>query len=83
MVFGEQVAGADGREWLAAVRADLEGDGYAVGVPICALRASARRTSGNGSGGSRKGWPTPNTPSGGPNVKSTATHTGGMDLDER
>ena len=27
------------------------------------------------------GWPTPNTPSGGPNVKPTATHTGGMDLD--
>lgn len=27
------------------------------------------------------GWPTPNTPSGGPNAKSTATHTGGMDLD--
>ena len=25
-------------------------------------------------------WPTPNTPSGGPNVKSTPTHTGGMDL---
>ncbi len=27
------------------------------------------------------GWPTPNTPSGGPNTKSTASHTGGMDLD--
>lgn len=26
-------------------------------------------------------WPTPNTPTGGPNTKSTATHTGGMDLD--
>ena len=26
-------------------------------------------------------WPTPNTPSGGPNVKSTPTHTGGMDLE--
>jgi hypothetical protein len=26
-------------------------------------------------------WPTPNTPSGGPNSKSTETHTGGMDLD--
>ena len=26
-------------------------------------------------------WPTPNTPSGGPNTKSTATHTGGMDLE--
>jgi hypothetical protein len=26
-------------------------------------------------------WPTPNTPSGGPNTKSTPTHTGGIDLD--
>ncbi len=26
-------------------------------------------------------WPTPNTPSGGPNTKSTETHTGGVDLD--
>ena len=26
-------------------------------------------------------WSTPNTPSGGPNVKSTPTHTGGMDLE--
>jgi hypothetical protein len=26
-------------------------------------------------------WPTPNTPSGGPNSKSTETHTGGMDLE--
>ena len=30
-----------------------------AGVPICRLRASARRTSGNGSGSSPKGWPTP------------------------
>lgn len=29
------------------------------GPPICALRASARRTSANGSSSSRKGWPTP------------------------
>ena len=27
------------------------------------------------------GWPTPNTPSGGPNTKSTPTHTGGIDLE--
>jgi hypothetical protein len=26
-------------------------------------------------------WPTPNTPSGGPNVKSSAKHTGGMDME--
>jgi DNA (cytosine-5)-methyltransferase 1 len=30
--FGEQVASADGREWLAAVRADLGHLGYAVGA---------------------------------------------------
>jgi hypothetical protein len=47
------------------------------GPPICALRGSGRRTSDNGC----TGWPTPNTPSGGPNVKSTPTHTGGMDLE--
>ena len=29
------------------------------GAPICRLRASARRTSGSGSGGSPNGWPTP------------------------
>jgi hypothetical protein len=27
------------------------------------------------------GWPTPNTPSGGPNLNPTKTHTGGRDLD--
>ena len=31
-ILGEQVAGKDGREWMAAVRADLEALGYAVGV---------------------------------------------------
>ncbi len=31
-VFGEQVASAAGRLWLAGVRADLEGMGYAVGA---------------------------------------------------
>ena len=30
--FGEQVGGRMGQEWLAAVRADLEGIGYAVGA---------------------------------------------------
>ena len=39
---------------------------------IPALRASAPRTSDR----DFIGWPTPNTPSGGPNAKSTATHTG-------
>lgn len=32
VVFGEQVAGPLGREWLAGVRADLEALGYAVGA---------------------------------------------------
>ena len=32
IVFGEQVASGDGPEWLAGVRADLEGDGYAFGA---------------------------------------------------
>lgn len=31
-IFGEQVTSPDGREWLAGVRADLEGDGYAFGA---------------------------------------------------
>ena len=39
--------------------------------------ASVRRTSDKGC----TSVPTPNTPSGGPNSKSTATHTGGMDLE--
>ena len=42
VVFGEQVAGKDGREWLAAVRADLEGAGYACGgADLCAAGAGA------------------------------------------
>ena len=32
VIFGEQVASADGRRWLAGVRADLEAMGYAVGA---------------------------------------------------
>ena len=37
--------------------------GMWLGLPICALRASRRRTSGSVC----SGWPTPNTPNGGPN----------------
>ena len=37
IVFGEQVAGVDGRAWLDAVSADLEGAGYAFGASnLCA-----------------------------------------------
>jgi hypothetical protein len=48
-----------------------------AGLPICALRASARPIQDKGFAG----WLTPNTPSGGPNTKSTPKHTGGMDLE--
>jgi DNA (cytosine-5)-methyltransferase 1 len=41
-VLGEQVASADGRLWLDAVRADLEDLGYAVGVQdTCAAGVGA------------------------------------------
>lgn len=59
IVFGEQVASRDGRDWLSAVRSDLESVGYAVGGPICAVRASARRISASESISERSGWPTP------------------------
>jgi DNA (cytosine-5)-methyltransferase 1 len=42
VVFGEQVASKDGREWLAGVRADLEAVGYACGASdLCAAGAGA------------------------------------------
>lgn len=42
IVFGEQVASALGREWLAGIRADLEDLGYAVGgADLCAAGVSA------------------------------------------
>jgi len=42
IVFGEQVASKDGREWLAGVRADLEALGYAVGAAdLCAASQAA------------------------------------------
>lgn len=41
-VFGEQVASAAGRAWFAAVRADLEGMGYAAGGgDLCAAGVGA------------------------------------------
>jgi len=41
-IFGEQVAGPLGREWLAGVRADLETLGYAVGAAdLCAAGVGA------------------------------------------
>jgi DNA (cytosine-5)-methyltransferase 1 len=42
IAFGEQVASKAGREWLAGVRADLEGMGYAVGAAdLCAAGVGA------------------------------------------
>ncbi|MGD0072942.1 MAG: DNA cytosine methyltransferase [Candidatus Binataceae bacterium] len=42
VVFGEQVANNDGREWLAGVRADLESLGYACGAAdLCAASVGA------------------------------------------
>lgn len=41
-IFGEQVASADGRHWLANVRTDLEALGYAVGAAdLCAAGIGA------------------------------------------
>ena len=45
-VVGEQVAGASGYGWLDGVRADLEGEGYAVravDIPACAVDAPHQR----------------------------------------
>ena len=42
VVFGEQVASKDGRQWLSGVRADLEALGYAVGAAdLCAAGAGS------------------------------------------
>ena len=42
IVFGEQVASAAGRDWLSAVRADMETLGYAVGgADLCAAGAGS------------------------------------------
>ena len=46
IVVGEQVASPDGRRWLDAVLADLEGCGYAVGasdLPACGVGAPHQR----------------------------------------
>lgn len=46
VVFGEQVASPDGREWLAGIRADLEGERYAVGaadLPAASVGAPHKR----------------------------------------
>jgi DNA (cytosine-5)-methyltransferase 1 len=45
-IVGEQVASKDGREWLAGVRLDLEGAGYACGaanLPACAVGSPQQR----------------------------------------
>lgn len=43
IVFGEQVASKDGRDWLADLRAEMEGMGYAVGAAdLCAASVGAK-----------------------------------------
>lgn len=49
------------------------------GQPICALRASGRRTSDSGF----TGWPSPNTPSGGRSVSTDKMSSTGVTLDGR
>lgn len=76
-----RTSGSGCTSWQTPTRADAghEGDGDAYlekylgngQTSHCRLRSQAQLAS----------RPTPNTPSGGPNVKSTETHTGGMDLD--
>lgn len=64
-------------------RARSAKSGFCVAVRLNGNRESSEHlTSASDSSGARfSGWPTPNLPSGGPNVNSTPTHTGGMDLD--
>lgn len=52
-----------------------------LGVPICALRASARRISDKDFSGEH-GYPTPKTPTGGANSKRKERKAGGADLQE-
>jgi len=56
VLFGEQVCSRLGREWLSAVRTDLEAMEYAVGAAdLCAAGRGARRTSDNAC----SSWPSP------------------------
>jgi len=66
IVFGEQVAGSDGRKWLNGVRLDLEEMGYAVGAAdLCAASVGAPHirqrlwwiADSDGSGWKRQGSP--------------------------
>lgn len=68
VVFGEQVASADGRVWLAGVRTDLEALAYHVGAAdLCAAGVSAPHIRqrlywvgfANGAGSQPGNWPVP------------------------
>lgn len=71
VVFGEQVASKAGRDWLAGVRADLEGLGYGVGASdLCAASVGAphirqrlwwvgERLADTVPAGRAEGWPEP------------------------
>ena len=68
IVFGEQVASKDGREWLAGVRADLEALGYACGAAdLCAAGAGAPHIRQRFTG-----WPTVRASERGPRNHETA-----------
>ncbi len=59
-VFGEQVASAAGRDWLSAVRIDLEALGYAVGAAdLCAAGVGARTLDKDSGGGGIAGGQPP------------------------
>ena len=53
------------------------------GVPICRLRASARRTSGNGSGGSLNGWVSPTAQDGARGALPPRPHDTGIPLSQQ
>jgi len=59
----------------------LLGDAHLSSSPQAAMRGIAEGKPTVSRIAALASWPTPNTPSGGPNVKSTPTHTGGMDLE--
>ena len=54
-----------------------------AGVPICRLRASARRTSGNGSGGSPSGWVSPTAQDGARGSLPPRPHDTGIPLSQQ
>ena len=54
-----------------------------AGVPICRLRAWARRTSGSGSGGAQTGWATPTAQDGSRGSQPPRAHDTGVPLSQQ